>query len=109
MRCVSVLVPACAVPLRCMGGQSVQYTAAVFGHYSLLKEGLELFLCQRYGVRQQFFKKPHALAEPICPVLALLLFLLLDQLLFCFQAGGFLPQISNSNSPLTTSLEILIR
>ena len=37
-----------------LGGQSVQYAAAVFGQYGLLKEGLELFLGQRYGVGQQF-------------------------------------------------------
>ena len=64
------------------------------------KEGLELFLCQRYGVGQQLFKKPHALAEPVCPVLALLLFLLLDQPLFLVfklahvNAPGFLPRCS---------------
>ena len=65
-----------------LGGQSVQYAAAVFGQYGFFKEGLELFLGQRYGVGQQLFKKSHALAKPVCPVLALLLFLLLDQPLF---------------------------
>ena len=65
-----------------LGGQSVQYAAAVFGHYSLLQKCLELLLGQRDGVGQQLFKKPHALAEAVRPVLALLLFLLLDQPLF---------------------------
>ncbi len=62
-----------------LGGQSVQYAAAVFGDDGLLQKSLELFLCQRDGVGQQLLKKPHALAEPVCPVLALLLFLLLDK------------------------------
>mgnify|MGYP006922389796 CR=1 FL=1 len=65
-----------------LGGQSVQYAAAVFGQYGLLQKGLELLLRQRDGVGQQLLKKPHALAEPVCPVLALLLFLLLDEPLF---------------------------
>lgn len=50
-------------------------------------EGLELFLGQRYGVGQQFLKKPHAFAEAVCPVLALLLFLLLDQPLILLALG----------------------
>ena len=33
-----------------LGGQSVQYAAAVFGQYGLLKEGLKLLLGQRDGV-----------------------------------------------------------
>ena len=48
----------------------------------LLHKGLELFLGQRDGVGQQLLDKPHALAEAVRPVLALLLFLLLDQPLF---------------------------
>lgn len=60
-----------------LGGQSVQDTAAVFGGDGLLQKGLELFLGQQDGVGQQLFKKPHALAEAVCPVLALL-----DQTLF---------------------------
>lgn len=60
-----------------LGGQSVQYSAAVFGGNGLLQKGLELFLGQRDGAGQQLFKKPHTLAEAVCPVLALL-----DQPLF---------------------------
>ena len=93
--------PVCAVLLRCMGGfggglgvtprrhfcalcgccggvlggQSVQYAAAVFGQHGFFKEGLELLLGQRYGVRQQLLKKPHALAEP-----TLLLWLMLSHI-----------------------------
>ena len=71
-RCSCALCGGCGGVL---GGQSVQYAAAVFGQYSLLKESLELFLSQRYGVRQQLFKKPHALAEP-----TLLLWLMLSHI-----------------------------
>ena len=97
--------PICAVLLRCMGGfggglgvipprrflalcggcggvpggQFVQDAAAVFGGDGLLQKGLELFLGQRDGVGQQLLDKPHALAEAVRPVLALLLFLLLDK------------------------------
>ena len=52
------------------------------GGDGLLHKGLELFLGQRDGVGQQLLDKPHALAEAVCPVLALLLFLLLDKPLF---------------------------
>ena len=45
-----------------LGGQSVQYAAAVFGGDGLLQKGLELLLGQRDGVGQQLLKKPHALA-----------------------------------------------
>lgn len=95
--------PVCAVLLRCMGGfggglgviprrrfralcggcggvlggQFVQYAAGVFGGDGLLHKGLELLLGQRDGAGQQLFKKPHALAKAVCPVLALL-----DQPLF---------------------------
>ena len=75
----------CALYGGCGGvlcGQSVQYAEAVFGQYGLLHKGLELFLGQRDGVWQQFLDKPHALAEAVRPVLALLLFLLLDKTLF---------------------------
>ena len=65
-----------------LGGQSVQYAAAVFGGDGLLHKGLELLLGQRDGVGQQLLDKPHALAEAVRPVLALLLFLLLDKPLF---------------------------
>ena len=44
----------------------------------LLHKGLELLLGQRDGAGQQLLDKPHALAEAVRPVLALLLFLLLD-------------------------------
>ena len=81
--------PVCAVLLRCvgglgggLGGQAVQYAAGVVGGNGLLHKGLELFLGQRDGVGQQLLDKPHALAEAVRPVLALLLFLLLDQPLF---------------------------
>ena len=100
--------PVCAVLLRCMGGfggglgvtpprrslalcgacggvlggQSVQYAAAVFGGNGLLQKGLELFLGQRDGAGQLLLDKPLALAEAVCPVFALLLFLLLDKPLF---------------------------
>ena len=119
LRCV----PICAVLVRCMdgfgggqgvtlrrrfcalcggcggvlSGQSVQYAAAVFGQYSLLKEGLELFLRQRYGVGQQLLKKPHALAKAVCPVLALLLFLLLDQPLFLLSIYSFAVTVPNGS------------
>ena len=59
------------------GGQSVQYAAAVFGGDGLLQKGFELFFGQRDGAGQQLLDKPHALAEAVCPVLALL-----DQPLF---------------------------
>ena len=65
-----------------LGGQSVQYAAAVFGGDGLLQKGLELLLGQRDGVGQQLLDKSHALAEAVRPVLALLLFLLLDEPLF---------------------------
>ena len=65
-----------------LGGQSVQYAAAVVGGDGLLHKGLELLLGQRDGVGQQLLDKPHALAEAVRPVLALLLFLLLDKPLF---------------------------
>ena len=65
-----------------LGGQAVQDTAAVVGGDGLLYKGLELLLGQRDGVGQQLLDKPHALAEAVRPVLALLLFLLLDQPLF---------------------------
>ena len=45
-----------------LGGQSVQYATGVVGHYSFFKECFELFLCQRYGVGDKAFKKPHAAA-----------------------------------------------
>ena len=61
-----------------LGGQSVQYAAAVVGGDGLLHKGLELLLGQRDGAGQQLLDKPHALAEAVRPVLALLLFLLLD-------------------------------
>jgi len=48
----------------------------------LLHKGLELLLGQRDGVGQQLLDKSHALAEAVRPVLALLLFLLLDKPLF---------------------------
>lgn len=51
----------------------------MLGGCGLLQKGLELFLGQRDAVGQQLLKKPHALAEPVRPVLALLLFLLLDK------------------------------
>ena len=35
-----------------LGGQAVQYAAAVFGQYGLLHKGLELLLGQRDGVGQ---------------------------------------------------------
>ena len=54
----------------------------MFGGDGLLHKGLELFLGQRDGVRQQLLDKPHTLAEAVRPILALLLFLLLDQPLF---------------------------
>lgn len=60
-----------------LGGQSVQYAAAVFGGDGLLHKGLELLLGQRDRAGQQLLDKPHALAEAVCPVLALL-----DQPLF---------------------------
>ena len=65
-----------------LGGQSVQYAAGVFGSDGLLHKGLELLLGQRDGAGQQLLDKPHALAEAVRPVLALLLFLLLDKPLF---------------------------
>ena len=85
-----------------LGGQSVQYAAAVFGQYGLLQKGLELFLGQRDGVGQQLLDKSHALAEAVRPVLALLLFLLLDKPLFLVCSGT---KSKISHSPLTTSLE----
>ena len=78
----------------------------MFGQYGFFKEGLELFLGQRYGVGQQLFKKSHALAKPVCPVLALLLFLLLDQPLFLvFKLADFF--LKSQILPLTTSLEVI--
>lgn len=81
--------PVCAVLLRCvgglgggLGGQAVQYAAGVVGGNGLLHKGLELFLGQPDGVGQQLLDKPHALAEAVRPILALLLFLLLDKPLF---------------------------
>lgn len=62
-----------------LGGQAVQYAAGVFGGDGLLQKGLELLLGQRDGAGQQLLDKPHALAEAVRPVLALLLFLLLDK------------------------------
>ena len=59
-------------------GQSVQYAAGVVGGDGLLQKGLELLLGQRDGVGQQLLDKPHAFAKAVRPVLALLLFLLLD-------------------------------
>ena len=56
----------------------------------LLHKGLELFLGQRDGVGQQLLDKPHALAEAVRPVLALLLFLLLDKPLFLVFKGASL-------------------
>ena len=85
-----------------LGGQSVQYAAAVFGGDGLLHKGLELLLGQRDGAGQQLLDKPHALAEAVRPVLALLLFLLLDQPLFLICNGT---KSKISHSPLTTSLE----
>ena len=40
-----------------LGGQCVQYAAAVFGQYGFFKEGLELFLGQRNGVQAAAFQK----------------------------------------------------
>ena len=54
----------------------------MFGGDGLLQKGLELFLGQRDGAGQQLLDKSHALAEAVRPVLALLLFLLLDKPLF---------------------------
>ena len=85
-----------------LGGQSVQYAAAVFGGDGLLHKGLELLLGQRDGVGQQLLDKPHALAEAVRPVLALLLFLLLDKPLFLVCNGT---KSKISHSPLTISLE----
>ena len=78
-RCSRALCRGCGGVL---GGQAVQYAAAVVGGDGLLHKGLELLLGQRDGVGQQFLDKPHALAKAVRPVLALLLFLLLDKPLF---------------------------
>jgi len=62
----------------------------MLGGSGLFQKGLELFLGQRDTVGQQLFKKPHALAEPISPVLALLLFLLLNKpLALVFKLSDF--------------------
>ena len=65
-----------------LDGQAVQDAAAVVGGDGLLHKGLELLLGQRDGAGQQLLDKSHALAEAVRPVLALLLFLLLDKPLF---------------------------
>ena len=79
----AVLAAGCVLPPRrsralcggcsgVLGGQAVQDAAAVVGGDGLLHKGLELFLGQRDGVGQQLLDKPHALAEAVRPVLALL-------------------------------------
>ena len=75
-----------------LGGQSVQYAAAVFGGDGLLHKGLELLLGQRDGAGQQLLDKPHALAEAVRPVLALL-----DQPLFA-PLGIFSKKVENHTS-----------
>lgn len=82
-----------------LGGQSVQYAAAVFGGDGLLQKGLELLLGQRDGVGQQLLDKPHALAEAVCPVLALL-----DQPLFA-PFAIFSKKVENY-TPQKTSQEV---
>ena len=62
-----------------LDGQSVQYATAVFGGDGFLQKGLKLLLSQQDRAGQLLFNKPHALAEAVRPVLALLLFLLLDK------------------------------
>ena len=91
--------PVCAVLLRCvggfgggLGGQSLQYASAVFGGDGLLHKGLELLLGQRDGAGQQLLDKPHALAEAVRPVLALL-----DQPLFA-PLGIFSKKVENHTS-----------
>jgi len=62
----------------------------MLGGCGLLQKGLELFLGQRDAVGQQLLKKLHALAEAVRPVLAHLLFLLLDKPLFLvFKLANF--------------------
>ena len=75
-----------------LGGQSVQYAAAVFGGDGLLQKGLELLLGQRDGAGQQLLDKPHALAKAVRPVLALL-----DQTLFA-PFGIFSKKVENHTS-----------
>ena len=58
--------------------QSVQYAAAVFGGYGLFEENLKLLIGQRNRFGEHTFKQSHALAKAFRPVLALLLFLLLN-------------------------------
>ena len=82
-----------------LGGQSVQYAAAVFGGDGLLHKGLELLLGQRDGVGQQLLDKPHALAKAVRPVLALLLFLLLDKPLFLVFKGQRIQRAYLSPTP----------
>ena len=54
-----------------LGGQAVQYAAAVVGGDGLLHKGLELLLGQRDGAGQQLLDKPHALAEAVCHTLSM--------------------------------------